>query len=259
MGYEAITGLFLFGILVGTAGTLIGLGGGFLLIPLFLIIYRDKNPAVLTAISLAVICTNSISGSIAYARMKRIAYRAGLIFSAAALPGVVAGAILVAYFPMKAFELILGFVIIAAGIYLFLSVKKRINPNLADAQKMPACNIRAGIAISLCVGLISSILGIGGGIVHVPMMIYLLDFPVHLATATSHFMLAIMTGAATIVHIYKGNLNGQWTIIISLSAGVVIGAQAGAFISQRFSSVWIIRLLAASLIFVGLRIIYQGL
>jgi uncharacterized protein len=91
------------------------------------------------------------------------------------------------------------------------------------------------------------------------MMVYLLDFPVHFATATSHFILAIMTAVGTIVHIYRGDLTGQWPIILSLSAGVIMGAQIGAIISQRFKSVWIIRLLAVALSLVGLRILFQGL
>ena len=63
-------------------------------------------------------------------------------------------------------------------------------------------NPLVGIGISLAVGYLSSFLGIGGGIIHVPALVYLLDFPVHIATATSHFVLAIMALTGTLVHIY---------------------------------------------------------
>jgi uncharacterized membrane protein YfcA len=259
MGAEEITGLVLFGLFVGAVGTLIGAGGGFLMMPAFLFFYRDKGPGVLTAISLAVVCANASSGSIAYAKMKRISYRAGLMFALATIPGAAAGAVIVDYISTKTFELIFGSVIIIAGSYLFFSVRKRLDSMQADAKTIPLFNMRLGIVINVFVGFLSSILGIGGGIVHVPMMVYLLDFPVHFATATSHFVLAIMTAVGTIVHIYRGDLAGQWSIILSLSAGVIAGAQIGAFISQKFKSVWIIRLLAVALAIVGLRVLYQGL
>ena len=72
-------------------------------------------------------------------------------------------------------------------------------------------NPLVGIAISFAVGYLSSFLGIGGGIIHVPALIYFLDFPVHIATATSHFILAIMALTGTVVHIFTGNfpLGGQ--------------------------------------------------
>jgi hypothetical protein len=259
MGPEVIIGLIFFGVLVGALGTLIGAGGGFLLMPAFLIFYKDADPAVLTAVSLAIICANAASGSIAYARMKRINYRAGSLFAIAAIPGAIIGAIVINYIPIKAFDIIFGFTMILAGTYLFISVEKRLNSQTADAKTIPPYNIKVGIVISMFVGLLSSLLGIGGGIIHVPMMVYLLRFPVHFATATSHFTLAIMTLAGTIVHIYKGDLAGQWPTVLFLAAGVITGAQIGARISQRFKGALIVKLLAVAVALAGLRVAYQGL
>ena len=259
MGFEAIIGLICFGLIVGAVGTIIGAGGGFLIMPAFLIFYKEKGPAVLTAISLAVICANAVSGSIAYAKMRRISYRAGLLFALAAVPGAVAGALIVNYIPTKIFDVLFGLILIFVGTYLFISVKKRLTPERADAKSIPPYNVKIGMGISTVVGLLSSLLGIGGGIIHVPMMVYVLNFPVHFATATSHFTLAIMAMAGTIVHIYEGDLSGQWSIVLMLAIGVIAGAQFGARISQRFKSTWIIKILAIALALVGLRVMYQGL
>ncbi|OHB59356.1 MAG: hypothetical protein A2167_07320 [Planctomycetes bacterium RBG_13_46_10] len=255
---EEITGLFFFGFIVGTTGTLIGAGGGFLIMPAFLIFYKEKEPTVLTAISLAVVCANAVSGSIAYAKMRRINYRAGLLFALAAVPGAIAGALIINYIPIRAFDILFGITLIFVGTYLFISVQKRLNTQHADAKSIPPYNVKVGMAISTVVGLLSSLLGIGGGIIHVPMMVYVLNFPVHFATATSHFTLAIMAMAGTIVHIYQGDLAGQWPLVLMLAAGVIVGAQIGAGISQRFTSSWIIKFLAIAILIVGLRIIYQG-
>ncbi|MBN1806455.1 MAG: sulfite exporter TauE/SafE family protein [Sedimentisphaerales bacterium] len=256
MNPEVITGLIFFGLLVGIVGTLIGAGGGFLIMPVFLIFYREKGLTVLTAASLAVICANAISGSIAYARMRRINYHAGLLFAIAAAPGAITGVLIIDYIPAKAFEILFGLTMILVGTYLFASVEKRLNPLQADAKSIPTYDVKVGMGISTVVGLLSSLLGIGGGVIHVPMMVYVLNFPVHLATATSHFTLAIMTMTGTIVHIYEGNLAGQWRLVLILAAGVIAGAQIGAAISPRIKSAWIIKFLAVAIAIVGLRIMY---
>jgi uncharacterized membrane protein YfcA len=246
--------LIFLGIAIGAVGTLIGAGGGFLLIPVFLFLYKDKSPGVLTAVSLAVICANATSGSIAYAKMKRINYRGGLFFALAAIPGSAIGAIIINYISSGTFDIVFGITLIAVGAYLFIS-GKRFGSHPTGFESIPSYNLRLGMIISVFVGLLSSLLGIGGGIIHVPMMVYILKFPVHFATATSHFVLAIMTLTATIVHIYQGDLTGQWYIVLMLSVGVIIGAQIGAKISQKFKSSWIIKILAVAIVIVGMRIL----
>ena len=67
-----------------------------------------------------------------------------------------------------------------------------------------AYNPAIGIWLSLFVGYISSVLGVGGGFIHVPALTSLLNFPVHIATATSHFVLAIMALTGTLVHVAHG-------------------------------------------------------
>ena len=80
------------GFAVGACGTLIGAGGGFVLMPILLLVYPKDSPDLLTAISLAVVFCNAASGSVAYGRMRRIDYRSGLLMSAAAVPGAILGA-----------------------------------------------------------------------------------------------------------------------------------------------------------------------
>jgi uncharacterized membrane protein YfcA len=79
------------GFVIGAYGTLIGAGGGFVLVPLLLLLYPEDTPDTITSISLALVFFNALSGSIAYARKKRIDYYSGLLFAAAA--GAVLGAL----------------------------------------------------------------------------------------------------------------------------------------------------------------------
>jgi hypothetical protein len=117
-----------------------------------------------------------------------------------------------------------------------------------------------GILYSAAVGFISSLLGIGGGVVHVPIMITLLRFPVHVAVATSHFVLAISAASGSAVHLANGDLAGENLLrALLLSVGVIPGAQVGARLAQRFKGPAIVRLLAVALFALGARLLLSNL
>jgi hypothetical protein len=261
------------GFVVGAFGTLIGAGGGFVLMPILLLAYPNESTDILTCISLAVVFFNALSGSWAYGRMGRIDYRSGLAFAAAAVPGAILGALTTNYVPRRPFDGIFGIVLIAACAFLLLwqgrSVKSPLqhrpghtHRQLVDAEGHAysyAYDMRIGVGLGFLVGYLSSFLGIGGGIIHVPALVRFLDFPVHLATATSHFILAITAFAGTVTHIATGTFHHGWRRMIFLSVGVLIGAQLGAWLSTRLHSRWIMRVLAIGLGLVGLRIFLMAL
>src|SRR5262249_25429785 len=116
-------------------------------------------------------------------------------------------------------------------------------------------NLRVGIGLSVAVGYFSSLLGIGGGVIHVPAMAHLLHFPLHIATATSPFTLALVALTGTLVHIVTGAFHHGVRRTIVLSLGVLIGAQFGARFSHHVQAQWILRSLAVALGLVGIRIL----
>jgi uncharacterized protein len=271
-GWELL--LIALGFGVGAYGTLVGAGGGFVLVPVLLIIYPGQKPAELTSISLAVVFFNALSGSAAYARLRRIDYLTGVIFAAAALPGAVAGAFLVGYVPRQTFDVLFGFILLALAAWTIWSagrteiVRSPVRGRWAITRELPAedggtfrysYNMPLGIGYSIAVGFFSTLLGIGGGVVHVPVMISLLRFPVHIAVATSHFILVFTSLSGTIVHLGSGDLAGQNLLrAVLLSIGVVPGAQVGARLAQRFHGPVIVRLLAVALIALGVRLVVSG-
>ena len=269
---EHYLGLVALGMLVGCYGTLIGAGGGFVLMPVLLLLYPHQSASLLTCISLAVVFFNALSGSEAYALLKRIDYRSGLMFSAATIPGAILGALHTSYVPRRLFDLIFGVLLLAAAAFLAWQPNKdKINQKLFGigrhhvARKLVDAhgityeydvNWPLGMAISIVVGYVSSFLGIGGGIIHVPALSYFLNFPIHIATATSHFILAIMALTGTVVHILTGTFAHGVHRTIVLAIGVVLGAQIGARLSDKIRGRWIIRALAMALGIVGLRILF---
>ncbi len=257
------------GFIVGTYGTLIGAGGGFVLVPMLLLLYPQESPEVITSISLAVVFFNALSGSIAYMRLKRVDYRSGILFAIATVPGAILGAMTTSYIPRPLFDLFLGVLMIVGSLFLIFHTHKKADPREGKTQKCLVRNIveadgtthtfsyspTVGVGLSLMVGYLSSLLGIGGGIIHVPALVHVLNFPVHVATATSQFILAIMALTGTGVHIVLGAFHHGIRRTIALAIGVLIGAQLGAFLSNHVRGDWIIRGLAIALGLVGIRIL----
>jgi len=257
------------GFFVGTYGTIIGAGGGFILVPLLMFLFPGDAPSMITAASLAVIFVNSTSGTIAYARMKRISYRTGIFFALATIPGALLGSYLTAFVPKKVFSAAFGVLLVAVAVFLALTrgmqhAANRARPRgpLVDTvvdrkgNSYPlSFNIWLGMGLSLFIGILSSLAGIGGGLIHVPVLTWLFGFPVHIATATSHFVLVFTSLAGVIMHI----IDGTWPVHpvrdLCLAAGVVGGAQLGAFLARRISSRWIILGLAVALGLVGVRLV----
>src|SRR5262245_22772603 len=109
--------LILLGVVVGAYGTIVGAGGGFVRVPMLLLLYPNEDPATITSISLAVVFFNALSGSAAYARLRRIDYVSGAVFAAASLPSAIAGAFLVNAMPRSLFDVIFGVSLLAVAAY----------------------------------------------------------------------------------------------------------------------------------------------
>lgn len=260
------------GFVIGAYGTLIGAGGGFVLVPLLLLAYPSASADTITSISLAVVFFNALSGSIAYARARRIDYHSGVLFSLAAVPGAVLGALTTAFIPRRFFDVLIGTLMLGAATFLFWrptgeKPPRQPRPGEFKRRVVEADGIEhifyynrvLGVGLSLIVGYLSSLLGIGGGFIHVPALVGLLNFPVHIATATSHFILSVMALAGTLTHIVTGAFQSGIRRTIMLSLGVVIGAQFGAHLSNRIKGDWIIRGLAVALAVVGLRLLWSAI
>ena len=117
-------------------------------------------------------------------------------------------------------------------------------------------DILLAVALSFGVGVLSSMLGIGGGIVHVPALIHLMGFPVHVATATSQFVLAFTAAAGVAKYASGGYV--VWPLAAAVGIGVIVGAQVGARVSHRMKGARIIKLLVLAVVFLGLRLIWSA-
>jgi uncharacterized membrane protein YfcA len=263
------------GLLAGAYGTLIGAGGGSLIVPALLLLFHyDVHTVVGT--SLCAVFANAVSGTFSYARQGRIDYGNGMTFAAAVIPGALLGAGLAHFISLKLFGALFGTLMLILGLVV---LRQKENPLLGLPERALLSqayfnlklkltrvtdrrgeryeyfvDVRKGLLISFVAGVLSSLLGIGGGILHVPAMILWLGFPRHLAVATSHFVLAISSLAGVLMFAWQGSI--RWEGALPLALGAVIGAQIGAEASKHLSGTWIIRLLSIALIGVGLRMLF---
>jgi uncharacterized membrane protein YfcA len=255
----------LLGFVAGGFGTLIGAGGGFVLLPLLVFLYPQDPPAVLTAISLSVVFANATSGTIAYARMGRVDVRAGLWFALAGLPGALLGAAVTQRLNHRVFDPMLGLVLLLGALAILIRSRSAGEASQTTGTRLLierdgtrhsyTPRLALGATLSAGVGFLSSLLGIGGGVIHVPLMVAALGFPTHVATATSHFVLAGLSLAAVLVHARVGTLALGWSRALPLAVGAVMGAQVGARISSRVRGRWILWGLSAGLASVGIRLL----
>lgn len=262
--------LILLGLAVGTYGTLVGVGGGFLVVPLLLLIYNLAPPEA-AATSLVVVFLNAASGSVSYFRARRVDVRTGLILAIGTIPGALIGPWIAERTPDRAFKIFFSLFLLTMSAFLFFKPERRdgaavprignwglVRRSFTDRDGHTFAytySVPLAVGISFFVGVLSSMLGIGGGIVHVPAMIHLMAFPVYIATATSHFVLAITALTGVIGYGVRGQIN--WPIALWIGAGVVVGAQAGAALSHRMKGRRIVRLLTVAVVVLAIRLLWS--
>jgi uncharacterized membrane protein YfcA len=252
--------LFTSGLGIGALGTLIGAGGGWMIVPLLLLGFRF-TPQQAVGTSLAVVFLNALSGSIAYMLQRRVLYTMGSAFAAATIPGAFLGAWLVEHLSSQWFSVLFGGFLFCIAVFLhrgerlFLARRTSRKVNAQELQSFRSPILRFGILVSFLVGMLSSLFGIGGGIIHVPFLIVVLGIPVHAATATSHFVLAITSLTGSLVFLRQGQVD--LPAAASMGLGVLMGAQAGAFLSTRMRGEPIRRLLAMALAIFAARLVLR--
>ncbi|MBN1503990.1 MAG: sulfite exporter TauE/SafE family protein [Candidatus Eisenbacteria bacterium] len=259
----------LFGVAAAAYATIIGLGGGFLVVP-FLVLLCGFSPQQAVATSLLVIFANAASGNVSFHRQKRIDLATGWRFGLASVPGSLIGVWISREFTSAAFERVFGLLLAAVAVFLLVKPVRKLSPHeahpgarvgLAHRRIQDASgnvyeysfNMRLGLAVSFLAGIISSLFGVGGGIVYVPALVYLFNFPPHLATATSFFVLLISAVAGAVFHgMYQHTV---YSVGIYIGVGAAVGAQVGAALSTRIKGHLLIRLFAVAVLFVALRLL----
>jgi hypothetical protein len=269
LGFLGVMVLLLTGGLIGIIGTLIGAGGGFIHVPV-LIIFYGFSPQQAIGTSMAVVMLNAVSGTFSYIAQKRIDYEIAIKYAAAASPGVFIGALLSQYFNVTSFYALFSLLLILLSYYLFFGQEfsvvrtkvasatgRRCLRDATGEEFSYAPDMSVGMAASLFIGVLSGLFGIGGGIFHVPLMYSLLGIPVHIATATSHCILAITSFLGVILFAGLGYINFDYAV--ALGIGTIVGAAWGARLSLKTNPLVIKKVIAICLFLLALRLLLDVL
>ena len=259
--------LLLFGLFVGTLGTMLGVGGGWLHVPFLMLLFNFSAQKAIGT-SIGIIFFNTLAGSIIYYFKKQMDVYLAKKLSLAIIPGAIIGPFLAQKFTTDFFYILFSFVLILISFYLFFKDRgiailpekyysKECVAKEGDETVTYQTSMELGIIGTLVIGFFSNLVGIGGGIIHVPYLIVFMRIPTHVALGTSHFILCASSCIGLIVNIYLGNVVLDYMMPITL--GTIIGARIGAEMSAHMDGFVIRRLISAVMLIVAIKMFSTGL
>jgi uncharacterized protein len=247
------TAIELFGaaLVASIFGSMVGLGGGFILVPILRLAFAYP-PAEAAGTSLALVVANSGSGAFTYMLQKRVHVKVGLLIAAGGFPGSILGAIIVRRLSAQAFDWIFcAFLLLVAGDMIF-NAQKRVGSRTEarDVRHIKGMSSRVSVLAGFGVGVISSLFGVGGGVAIVPTLLYFSELPAHAISATSHFGIVLTSPVGFVTHILQGDV--RWHDVIPLVAGGLCGGPIGARLSLRLKSPQLLIFVACAIIIAAL-------
>jgi len=231
--------LFLAGVAASILGSIVGLGGGFVVVPTMRIAF-SVGPAIAAGTSLVYVLANVLGATIGYSRQRLIDYRLGWTIAIGAIPASIVGVFALRFFSPTGFDVAYGTMLVGLGI---LTLRRRgAGPSATEAAAPFARSVSLAVGAGVLIGLASSIFGIGGGFVMVPLFLVLARMKPHVVSATSSFVVLLTAPFGVAAHIAAGHVSMAFAI--PLVAGGLVGGTIGPQIAKRLSGRGIITLLA---------------
>jgi uncharacterized protein len=256
----------------GLLGSLTGLGGGFIIIPLLTLFLHVDIHYAIGASLVSVIATSSGSAA-AYVKEGLTNIRLGMFLEIATTIGAFTGAVLAIYIPVHYIAILFGVILIFSAIMslrdkaeqlvhqeTFLSRKLKLSGTYPVNDELVAysvTNIAGGFFMMIFAGVISGLLGIGSGALKVVAMDGIMRIPFKVSTTTSNFMIGVTAAASAVVYFQRGYIHPG--IAMPVVIGVLIGAVSGSkILVHTNSSGWLRWLFAIVITIVAIQMIYNG-
>lgn len=255
----------------GLVGSMLGLGGGVFLVPLLTLALGVPIRAAIAASLISVIATASASSTVNLEK-GLVNLRLGMVLEVATTIGGLGGGIAASFFTTQQLFLLFGGTLALMGVVMVLRSGRRnviadldVDPGvlggrLQEGETAYVYRVRRlpiGLGFSAVAGAISGLLGIGGGIVKVPVLNAFCGIPIRVAAATSAFMIGVTAAASVFIYYSRGDL------VLPLSAAVAVGALPasllGARLTHRVETRWLKMIMAAVLLLVGGRMGWEAL
>ncbi len=256
-------------VLAGLIGSLFGLGGGIIIVPVLTIAFGLPLKEVIGA-SLIGVIASSTGAATRYVSEGVVNVRLGMVLEPATTLGSIVGALLAVYLDQQILAAAFSMVLIYAASYMFRRPRSVpedgrcveslscsfCDPQSGERVSYKVRNLGRGLLASFGAGNMSGMLGVGGGIVKVPVMNVWMGVPMRAATATSNFMIGVtaLAGAAVL---YSNGLV-QPVLAAVVAAGVFLGASLGPRISKRTAGTSLRRAFALLMLGIAVLMVLQA-
>ncbi|MCX6650311.1 MAG: sulfite exporter TauE/SafE family protein [Methanomassiliicoccales archaeon] len=236
----------------GTIGAMMGIGGGLIIIPLLTLGFGIPMQEAIGASLIGVIAT-STGAATKYVKQGLTNVRLALFLEMSTTVGSIVGALIAVYTDQTVLFLLFSMLLVYAGLTMLRHREKRISPEDAaiDGQMLDlscqyvdpkdSCEVsygvkglKKGLAYSSVAGILSGLLGVGGGLIKVPVMNVCMCVPLKAATATSNFMIGVTALTGAIIFYGHGLLDAYLCAAVAL--GVFAGAYVGTVLMAKRSS-----------------------
>ncbi len=237
---------------IGFISAMAGIGGGSLLVP-FLVLALGYDVKIAIATSLMCIVVTSSSASSEYLRRGLVDMNTALLLEPLTALGAITGAYVTLSLPANALKVALG------ALFLYISTEtiwKALHEQRGcekALKNVTTLHKAVGSILSFMAGLTSGIFGIGGGVIKVPIMTYIMKLPIKTAVATSSFMVGLTAASGEIVYLTKG-LTDPLTATL-LSIGIIPGAILGAKCLKKTKPKYVKIVFGAVLLYASLRLL----
>jgi uncharacterized membrane protein YfcA len=260
-------------LLAGLLGSLTGLGGGVVLVPLLTIFFKVDIRYAIGASLVSVIATSS-GAAAAYVKEGFSNIRIGMFLEIATTIGALCGAFLAARVPTSAIAVIFGLVLLYSA-YLSrkprsasdrdappdpLATRLRMNGSFPDAGGVRHYNVQrvpAGFGLMFGAGTLSGLLGIGSGAVKVLAMDQAMKIPFKVSTTTSNFMIGVTAAASAGVYLKRGYIDPGLAMPVML--GVLAGSLWGTRILVKAETLWLRRVFSIVIGLLGVQMLVKGI
>ncbi len=273
MDVSQFIGVILAAMFAATFGSMLGLGGGVFLVPL-LTLFFDIDPRIAVGASAVCVVTNSVVGSSVHIRSGFTNLRLSMLLQVPTAIGAIAGALIALRVDASAISLVLGLVLLYSAASMLR--QRRVNPEplpegapdpfglrtwfLDPATKntvayLPS-RIKPGMAISGGAGVLSGMLGIGGGAIQVPLMNLMMRVPVKAAAGTSSFMVGMTAVATAAVFYSHGEIDPR--IVVPAMIGIFAGAKLGSQITRRVQTQRLVLIFVVVIAYLGVSMVLEA-
>ncbi len=263
--------LLMISALAGVLGSILGLGGGFIITPTLIML--NLEPYRVSATSLFTVVSTSLSSSISYAKQGRIDYRLVSRLALSALPGAIVGAYIASMIDTQGFKLYFAMILASVSIYMLLRPYRRNddgnnnnnynnssnNNSSSSSSDVNSSRVDKSIPVYYTIaslsGLVSSLFGIGGGAILVPMMLILMGISMHRAVPNAQFIILVSSTVGLLSHVILGH--PDYMIASILVIGTFIGAQIGTRVLGRVKDIILRRAVSIALLGIAVKFFYD--